>query len=253
MQAISVVIICKNEAKVISRTLESLQGLTDDIVVFDNGSNDNTTEVAKQFNVQLHQGSWEGFGKTKNKATALGRYDWILSIDADEAIDEELKQSILALELTEEHIVYELKFKNFLGDKYLKYGEWGNDKHIRLFNRKMVNWDMELVHERLIIPAEVTVKKLSGYVLHRTMKDIKDYALKMVEYAMLNAAKYHRMGKQSSWFIIRLAPGFAFLKYYVFKLGFLDGQHGYICAKMTAHYTFLKYSRLKELQQQNNK
>lgn len=249
MQTVSVVIICKNEADIIGRTLQSLQGLTDDVVVYDNGSTDNTIEIIKQFNGHLHQGSWDGFGKTKNKATALAKYDWILSLDADEAIDEELKQSLLSLQLNDAKTVYEIKYKNFLGEKYLKYGEWGNDKHIRLFNRKNVSWDNASVHERLIIPAEATVNKLSGYVLHRTMKDINDYALKMVNYAMLNAEKYHRRGKQASWLTIRLAPGFAFFKYYFLKLGFLDGHAGYTCARMTAYYTFLKYARLKELQQ----
>lgn len=251
MQIVSVVIVCKNEAGIIGRTLESLQGLTDDIVVYDNGSTDNTIETVKQFKVQLQQGSWEGFGKTKNKAVALAKHDWILSLDADEAIDDELKQSLLDLQLNEEKIVYKIKYKNFLGEKYLKYGEWGNDKHIRLFNRKTVNWNDAPVHEQLIMPGETTIQQLSGYVLHRTMKDMKDYALKMANYAMLNAEKYQRQGKRASWFTIRLAPGFTFFNYYILKFGFLDGYEGYVCAKMTAWYTFLKYTRLKELNRQS--
>lgn len=247
MQVLSVVIVCKNEADIIGKTLHSLQGLTDDIIVYDNDSTDNTTGIIKQFNVHLQQGSWEGFGKTKNKATALAKYDWILSLDADEAVDEELKQSLLALQLGDEKAVYEIKYKNFLGDKYLKHGEWGNDKHIRLFNRKMVTWDDEPVHEQLIIPAGTATKKLSGYILHRTMKDVKDYASKMVNYAMLNAEKYYRQGKKSSWLKIRMASGFAFFSNYILRGGFLDGYAGYICARMTAYYTFLKYARLKEL------
>ena len=113
MQSFSVVIVCKNEADVIGSTLQSLQGLTDDIVVFDNGSTDATIEIAKKFNVQLHQGSWEGFGKTKKKATALAKYDWILSLDADEAIDEELKQTLLTIQLNNEKEVYEISLKIF--------------------------------------------------------------------------------------------------------------------------------------------
>jgi glycosyltransferase involved in cell wall biosynthesis len=249
MQHLSVVIVCKNEAEIIGRTLQSLDGLTDNIIVYDNGSTDNTIEIIKQFNVVLHQESWEGFGKTKNKANMLAKYEWILSLDADEAIDDELKQSLLTLKLTDEKAVYEIKYKNFLGDKYLKYGEWGGDKHIRLFNRKTVNWDDAPVHEKLVIPAGAVTNKLSGYILHRTMKDVKDYAAKMVNYAMLNAEKYHRQGKRASWFKIRMAPGFAFLNYYILKAGFLDGYYGYLCARMTAHYTFLKYIRLKELEQ----
>ena len=127
MQSLSVVIVCKNEADVIGKTLQSLQGLTDDIVVYDNGSTDDTITIARQFPVSVYQGIWEGFGKTKNKAIALAKHDWILSLDADEAIDEELKNSLLALSLNNEKIMYEIKFKNFFGDKWLKYGEWGNE------------------------------------------------------------------------------------------------------------------------------
>lgn len=247
MQFISVVIVCKNEAGIIGQTLHSLAGLTDDIIVYDTGSTDNTVEIIKQFDVHLHQGKWEGFGKTKNKAMALAKYDWILSLDADEAIDGELKQSLLILQLNNEKAVYEIKYKNFLAEKYLKYGEWGNDKHTRLFNRKTVNWDDAPVHEQLIFPAGIVTINLAGYILHRTMKDVKDYASKMVNYAFLNAEKYYRQGKQSSWLKLRVAPGFAFFNYYILKAGFLDGHAGYLCAKMTAYYTFLKYARLKEL------
>jgi glycosyltransferase involved in cell wall biosynthesis len=250
MQLLSVVIICKNEEDVIGKTLQSLEGLCDDIIVYDNGSADNTIEQVKKFDIQLHQGTWEGFGKTKNKAIALAKYDWILSLDADEAIDQELKKSLLALKLTDVKDVYEIKFKNFLGNKYLKYGEWGSDKHIRLFNRKKTQWDDAPVHEELIIPEGAVIIKLNGHVLHQTMKDINDYAVKMVRYAMLNAEKYHRQGKRSSWFLIRLAPGFTFFNYYILKFGFLDGYAGYVCARMTAYYTFLKYARLRELNKQ---
>lgn len=253
MQSLSVVIVCKNEAGIIGRTLESLQGLTDDIIVYDNGSIDDTVEVVKRFDVHLHQGVWEGFGKTKNKATSLAKYDWILSLDADEAIDTELKQSLLALSLTNEKGVYEIKYKNFLGNTYLKYGEWGHDKHTRLFNRTAVNWDDAPVHEQLLVPAGTASNILKGYILHYTMKDIKDYAAKMVNYAMLNAEKYHRQGKKVSWLKLRLAPGFSFFSNYILKAGFLDGHTGYICARMTAYYTFLKYARLKELESTKNK
>lgn len=250
MQQLSVVIICKNEEDIIGKTLQSLEGLSDDIVVYDNGSTDNTVDIVNQYKVNLHQGAWEGFGKTKNKAIRLAKYDWILSLDADEAIDDELKQSLLALQFTDEKDVYEIKFRNFMGDKYLKYGEWGGDKHTRLFNRKHSSWDDAAVHEELLVSGKKIVKKLNGFVLHKTMKDIHDYAAKMVRYAMLNAEKYQRQGKNSSFFKIRIAPELTFLNYFILRLGFLDGNAGYLCARMTAYYTFLKYARLRELNRQ---
>jgi len=247
LQPLSVVIICKNEVAIIGRTLQSLQGLTDDIVVYDNGSTDGTQSIVQQFNVQLHEGAWEGFGKTKGKATQLAKYDWILNLDADEAIDEELKQSLQQFAAADEKTVFDLRFKNYLGDQHLKYGEWGGDHHIRVYNRKWVQWDEAPVHENLLLPAEASVKRLKGFVLHQTMKDMEEYSRKMLHYAMLNAEKYKRQGKKASWFKLRLSPAFTFFNYYIIKLGFLDGHAGYICAKMTAWYTFLKYARLREI------
>jgi glycosyltransferase involved in cell wall biosynthesis len=244
---LSIVIVCKNEADIIGDTLQSVQGITDDIVVFDNGSTDSTKDIVRKFNAALHEGKWQGFGKTKKMATSLAKYDWVLSLDADEAIDSVLKQSILSLPLNNENTAFEIRFRNFLGKKHLKYGEWGRDKHIRLFNRRTVNWDDAHVHEELIIPRGVAVERINGSILHRTMKDMKEYSEKMVKYAMLNAEKYFQQGKKASWFGVRLSPGFTFLNYYILKLGFLDGREGYVCARMTAYYTFLKYSRLREL------
>lgn len=250
MAGISVVIVCKNESAVIARTLESLQGLTDDIILYDNGSTDDTAAVARRFPVQWHTGSWEGFGATKNKAIALARYDWILSLDADEAIDEKLKQALQAADLSRPNQVFDLNFKTFLGNKEVRHGEWGGDHHIRLFNRSLVRWNDAAVHERLQWPAGTVVKKMDGHVLHYSMADTRDYASKMLHYALLNADKYFRAGKKASWFKLRLSPGFSFVQNYLLRLGFLDGYEGYLCAKMTAYYTFMKYARLRELVRQ---
>ena len=240
MQKISVVIICKNEEGEIGRTLKSLTGLTDDIVVLDNGSTDNTKDVVIASGARLIEGSWEGFGKTKNKATNFAKYDWVLNLDADESIDDELKDSLLNVSLQNDNEVFEIKFKNFFGETYLRFGEWGGDKHLRLFNRRRVNWNEAVVHEGLVLPEEVKIKKLSGFVLHYTVKNKAEFASKMLKYGELNAEKYARDGKRSSWFMIYLAPVFSFLKYYIFKLGFLDGRAGFICAEMSSYYTHIK-------------
>ncbi len=246
---ISVVIICKNEAGVIGGVLDSVRGISQDIVVYDSGSTDGTLGVLQRYGVQVHQGPWMGYGKTKRHAVGLAKNDWILSIDADEALDALLQEELAGLTLNDTKTVYRIPFKNFLGNKYLRYGEWGGDRHIRLFNRREVNWDEAPVHESLIFPKDVQVKNLRGHVLHTTMKDTMEYSQKMVQYALLNAEKYHQQGKRSTWLKRYISPGFSFLKHYLFQLGFLDGWEGLVSARMTAFYTFLKYTRLYELQQ----
>ena len=250
MQKLSVVIACKNGANVIGETIKSFAGLTDDILVYDNGSIDGTQEIAKQNGASLFEGEWLGFGKTKNKANALAKYDWILSLDADEAIDEELKKNLLQLDLTDELKLYEFRFKNFLGNRWLRFGEWGNDKHIRLFNRKQVKWNDAEVHESLILPEEVRKVNIPGYVLHKTAASVDEYRNKMNKYASLNAEKYFKQGKKAGTFRTYLSPVFSFIFNFFFKLGFLDGATGFSCAKINAEYTFQKYKKLKELNQQ---
>lgn len=251
MQAISVVIICKNESHIIGRTLQSLQGLTDDIVLYDNGSTDGTQEIVKASGARLYEGEWLGFGATKQKAISLAKYDWILSLDADEAIDDELKSAILELALADKQTVFEFRFWNYMGNKVLMHGEWGNDSHIRLFNRDVVHWDQAAVHEKLVIPKGTIVKKIRGHVLHYTALDLGQYARKMSDYATLNAKKYFQQGKKSSAIRSWISPAFSFLRNYVFKLGFLDGRAGYTCAKISANYTFMKYRKLRELNRSN--
>src|SRR6187397_1054272 len=247
MQMLSIVIVCKNGAKIIGETIKSFSRLTDDILVYDNGSTDSTKEIVKQSNARLVEDSWEGFGKTKNKANTLAKYDWILSLDADEAIDVELKENLLKEDLADDTKVFEFKFKNFLGDKWLRYGEWGDDKHIRLFNRKKINWNDADVHESLLLPTDVKIISIPGHVLHKTATDIATYETKMENYAALNAEKYFKQQKRVGSFKMFFSAAFSFIKNYFFKLGFLDGATGYHCARINARYTFLKYKKLDEL------
>lgn len=245
--SISVVIICKNESMRIEKCIHSVSTISDDIVVYDSGSTDGTQQIIKDSGARLIEGEWLGFGLTKKRATEMAMHDWILNLDADEMPDEALQQNLRNVSLDDPSIVYKLKFKNFLGDQHLRFGEWGNDKHIRLFNRTKVQWNEAKVHESLVIADDIKVENLSGYVLHYTVKNVADYAAKTIRYGWLNAEKYQQAGIKSSLIKIYLAPVFAFIKYYIFFLGFLDGVAGLTCARMTAFYTFIKYARLKEL------
>ena len=244
---LSVVIITKNEAHIIGTTLQSLQGLTDDFIIVDSGSTDATIEICKKFNATIIETTWDGYGQNKNKGIDAAKYNWILNLDADEAIDAELKVAIVQLELNDEETVYNFKFKNFFGDKWIRFGEWAGDKHIRLFNRNKVRWNTAAVHEGLLLGNKTKVVMLPGNILHYTTQHIDEYIGKTIAYARLNAQKYQLQGKQASFFKLRMAPGFTFFQHYILRLGFLDGWEGYLIAKTTAWYTFLKYSFLKEM------
>lgn len=253
MNLISVVIIAKNEAHIIGDTIRSVQSLTDDIIVVDSGSTDGTQEIVHTLNARLIDTTWDGFGSNKNKGIDAAIYDWILSIDCDEMPDESLLKTLRSIDLNEPNVVYNIRFKTFLGSRLIRFGEWGKDAHVRFFNRQQVKWNNAKVHEQLVLPQDVRIQSIDGYIMHYTMKDLADYATKMTKYALLNAERYYYQGKRAGWIKRRLSSKFAFFQNYIVKCGFLDGREGYLIARMTAYYTFLKYERLYELCRSTNK
>ncbi|HJS54837.1 MAG TPA: hypothetical protein VJ765_09845, partial [Chitinophagaceae bacterium] len=138
-----------------------------------------------------------------------------------------------------------------IGKKWLRFGEWGDDKHTRLFNRIKVKWNNAEVHESLLLPQDAIVFEVGGNVLHKTAGSIAEYEKKMKSYAALNAEKYFKQGRRSGMLKMIFSAVFSFIKNYFFKLGFLDGTTGFQCAKINAGYTFLKYKKLRKLNQQS--
>jgi hypothetical protein len=171
----------------------------------------------------------------------------MLSLDADEIPDGLLKQSLENLIPENENQVFEIKFKNFFGTQWLRFGEWGRDKHIRLFNKQNVHWNEAPVHEQLVFPTVVTVKKLEGAVLHYTAENLKEYEVKLMKYAVLNGEKYFLQGKKTNFLKKYISAGFHFFQNYFLRLGFLDGVAGFKCAAMMVRYTFKKYEALERM------
>ncbi len=249
---LSAVIITKNEAHIIEKALQSLQGITNDIVIVDSGSTDGTQQIGKKFGATVMETTWNGYGANKNKGNVAAANDWILSLDADEAIDETLRLSLQQLDLANEKIVYEVKRKSFFCNKLIRYGEWAGDRTIRLFNRNHASWNDAAVHERLAFAADIKVVSLKGSLLHYTVNNVEEYLGKTMRYAKLSAEKYFAQGKKTNYFKIYLAPLFTFLQHYIFRLGFLDGREGFLIARTTARYTHLKYRYLKEMNDKAN-
>lgn len=249
---ISVVIICNNEAHIIGRTMAAAAKVSDDLIVVDSGSTDGTQQLARAAGALVIETGWDGYGPNKNKGVAQASHNWILSIDADEVIDDELAAQLNALKLTDPTIVYNLRFRAFFGERMIRYGEWSKDEHIRLYNRTKVQWDAAQVHESLQLPAGHQVQTLKGYIHHYTSRNLEELASKTLHYAMLNAAKYHRQGKSAGWLRCRVSGPFSFFVNYLLRLGFLDGEAGYTIAKMNAWYTWMKYTQLRILNKEKN-
>jgi glycosyltransferase involved in cell wall biosynthesis len=248
---ISVVIITKNESHIISKTLAALQGLTNDIVIGDSGSTDNTIEISKQFGVNLLQFNWQGFGHAKNTVIAAAKYNWVLALDADEVLSEALVQELKQLSLTNTNELFVISFLNFIGNRKLQYGDWTNVSKVRLFNRTFTKWEDKPIHESVIRPTGTVITKLQHRLYHYCHTDLFEYAQKMTHYGNDMAQRYFNEGKKASFFKLYIYPRFIFFYNYLIRLGFLDGSVGYEAAKMYSYYVFIKYHRLKELQNKN--
>lgn len=243
MNEISVVMIVKNGEKTIEKSLQSLKDFKD-VVVYDNGSVDNTINIAKKFsNVNLIQGNFYGFGKTKNKASKFAKNDWILALDCDEVIDKMLNE-VLRTKKLDENCVYLLNFNTYYKDKQIKHCGWSGQKIKRLYNKKITNYNGNMVHEK-IKDEHLKNEILDGNVSHFSYLSISDFIRKTDIYSSIYA-KDNKGKKNSSPFKAIYRSIFHFIKSYIFRLGFLDGYAGLLVCYSGANGVFYKYLKLYE-------
>lgn len=235
---LSVIIICKNEQDMIEACLQSVQ-FADEIIVLDSGSADQTIEIAKRYTPYVFETDWPGFGPQKNRALEKATGDWVLSIDADERVPTPLKDEIRMAIKNSEHDAFDIRRTSyFLGHK-IRFGDWKDKLHICLFKKGTARFSDDIVHECVI--AKGRIKKLKYQIDHYPYRTRDDIKRKTDHYAKLGREKRIAKGKKGGWLIASLKASFAFLRTYVFKLGFLDGKAGFLIAKMGARYTYLRY------------
>ncbi|RXK80943.1 glycosyltransferase family 2 protein [Filimonas effusa] len=243
--SVSVVIICKNSAQTIGKAVKSCQPLTDDIIVVDSGSTDGTLNIVRSHNAVLIETPWLGYGDTKNLGNKQAKYDWILSLDSDEYIDNTLIESLKQTDLSDPTVIYTIKRISYLGDKAVKHGEWGRGVIRRVFNSRKACWDNSPVHEEIRCEGETREIQLKGAIHHFTSPDIHTYRSKLDRYARLSAEKYAGKKKPSHLFKRFFSPVFNFVQNYIFRAGFLDGKTGLDIARAHAWYTRRKYELLR--------
>ncbi len=246
MKGISVIILTKNSATTIERAIKSVQQISNDILVIDSGSEDDTLTIALKLNARIFHITWHGYGASRNIGAKEALYDNIFCLDSDEEITEELALHINNLKQIP-NCIYGCKRINFLGQKKILYGEWGNDYVFRLYNRNSTSWNLNLVHETLDANHLKKIK-LQGVILHYTTPDIETFSKKLEQYAKLNARHYFDQNKKVGYIKRHLSPAFNFFNNFIIKLGFLNGKEGWQIAKANYHYTREKYLQLKQLQ-----
>ncbi len=245
---ISLVVITRDAQDDIAECLASAPFVAEALVV-DSGSADHTVEIARRSGARVLSQAWLGFGPQKQFGVQMAAHDWVLCLDADERVSPELARSIETLLAGGEpsHRAYALARRNrFLG-RWLAHGEGYPDWTTRLFDRRRARWSDDAVHEKVI--AEGRVGRLDGDLMHASAESIERYIAKQNRYTTLQADMLHARGERGSAVAMAAAPVARFLRFYVFKLGFLDGAAGFAHIAIGAFASFLKHAKLRALDQ----
>jgi glycosyltransferase involved in cell wall biosynthesis len=247
MPKISAVIITYNEEMFIGKCLASLEGVADEIVVVDSFSTDRTEEICKKYNVRFVKHAFEGFRDQKNYALKLATYKNILSLDADEALSDKLRESILAIKDNWKYDCYLFNRRSNYCGKWIQYSGWYPDRQLRLFRADDGSWGKFNIHERFILSNGSTIGKLEGDLLHWPFTTIDDHVEKMGRYALIGAEEFHKAGKKAHFFTPYFHSLWGFFRTYFLNGGFLDGRNGLIICSLYCKSTFNKYKHLRQL------
>lgn len=242
MRKISATIITYNEGAQIERCLKSLQGVADEIVVVDSFSTDNTLEICARYGCTYTQRRFNGFGAQKQYAVSLTTNSYVLSIDADESLDEELRQSIISLKGSGfRHRIYSLNRLNYYCGVPVKHCGWSPDCPIRLFDKRYASWNLRDVHETVIFPGTLRPEKIAGSLLHYRCTTAEEYRRKEERYATINSRILITEGRRSTVLTPYIKAALAFLRVYVRQKGFLDGPQGRQISRVAAHSAYATY------------
>lgn len=241
MISLSVVIITYNEEKNIGRCLESVKDIADEIVVVDSFSTDKTEEICKQYNTKFIKNPFEGHIEQKNFALNHIQYSHVLSIDADECLSEELKQSIAK---AKENWVYDGYYFNRLTNycgKWIKHCGWYPDRKLRLFNCKKGSWGGVNPHDKYIMDKDAKTQYLKGDLLHYSFYTIYQHIEQINKFSTIKANGFYKKGGKPPFYKLFFSPIITFIRHYFVRLGFLDGFYGLVISVNSSHSTFLKY------------
>lgn len=252
MDKISAVVITYNAAATIGECVDALKKVSDEIIIIDSFSTDNTAEICRQKDIIFIQQHWPGYGPQKNSGISKALYDYILSVDADEIIDAELAASILAEKKTGLNNHYAFRRLNFYYTQFVRHGAEKPGPIIRLFNKNSAYWDDKPVHETLVVKDDMKTKILNGFLLHYSYDSISHHIEKANTYTSLSAEGLMAKGKKNYLFKMVFSPPVNFFINFFIRGGFRDGMSGLILATFSAHATFIKYAKLWEMYRKKN-
>jgi glycosyltransferase involved in cell wall biosynthesis len=252
MQLLSAVIITFNEEKNIARCLDSLKGIADEIVVVDSFSKDNTREICLSRGAKFIEHKFEGHIEQKNWAITQASHTFVLSLDADEALDENLKKSILEIKKNKTKDGYYMnRLTNYCGH-WVKHCGWYPDKKLRLWDAAKGQWGGINPHDKFdLFEGDKNTGYLQGNILHYSYYTVEDHYRQVNYFTDIASKAFYKQGKKAPAFKLIVNPAAKFIDHYFLKLGFLDGKAGYLISKISAYATWLKYKKLRALYKTN--
>ncbi|MEW5942475.1 MAG: glycosyltransferase family 2 protein [Pseudomonadota bacterium] len=245
-KSLSVAIIARNAAGQIEPCLKSA-AFADEIVLVDSGSTDETVEIALKCGARVIHQDWLGFGRQKQFAVSQAAHDWVLCLDADERVSEKLRASIEQALAAPRFRAYRMARCNRFMGRWLRHGEGYPDWSLRLFDRTAARWSDDAVHEKVLTEAEIGT--LEGDLLHESAEDLASYLDKQNRYTTLQAEKMLAQGRRAHLGHLLLSPVLRFIRFYLLRLGFLDGLPGLVHIAIGCFNSFMKYAKLLALQQ----
>ena len=247
---ISATVITLNEQRHIRQCLESLQGIADEMIVVDSGSQDATLTIAAELGAKTFVHEWTNYSEQKTFASSLAQHEWILSLDADECLSSSLRQDILqAKESSTQAVAFEFPRKAFYLGRWIEHSGWYPDHKVRLFLKNKARWEGRFVHESLRIDGPIV--RLPGDLLHYSCESISEHLRTLDRYTTLAAEDLWHRQKRSGWTHLLGSAFAAFVKTYWLKQGFRDGIQGFVIACFASYYNLVKHAKLWELEQRN--
>jgi len=244
---LSAVLITYNTGDQLAACLKSL-AFVDEIVVVDSDSDDDTRAVAAQHGARVIRHAWRGFGPQKRFAVEQASNDWVLCIDADEQVPPALAETILETLRQPRHVAYQMPRTNRFMGLYLRHGEGYPDWSLRLFDRRHAQWSDDSVHEKVVSDGPVGRLRSRQGLLHHSAESLAVYLEKQNRYTSLQAEALDAAGEKASFVRLLLSPALRFIKFYVLRLGFLDGLPGLVHIAIGCFNSFAKYAKLRALQ-----
>jgi glycosyltransferase involved in cell wall biosynthesis len=245
---ISAAIITLDEERNLGRCLSSLRGIADEVVVADSGSTDATERIAGAEGAVFFHQPWLGYGPQKNAAAERTSHEWVLSLDADEALSDELRASLLRVKAEGPRAdAYEMNRLNWYCGRFLRHSGWYPDRKIRLWRKGSARWSAASIHEVPEVAPGARVERLAGDLLHYTVVDRAQHLRTIERYTTLSAERLLRAGKAGQAWKRFVAPPASFFRRYVLRAGFLDGRAGWDVCRLSAYASWLKYEKLRRL------